>query len=180
MEASPGNLKSELVHCPRFSQICLLSATSCVIINASLWFPDMFIATMYSYGDDNSSVGVDGILGCMAIFVIYGNTLFAIHIPDTPAHFNAGRAAFVNHVTSRINHFQPWGPGYNGQNAKIIAVVNGNNRAGGHEELLNYAGDLNISDYQYIRLRDNLGPAGAGRVSAAVICEFVGGGNPVL
>lgn len=131
----------------------------------------MFIATMYSYGSDNNAVGVDGIIGCMGLFVAHNNRLHAIHIPDTPNHFATGRQAFVNYLTHLPG-------GFNGANARIYAVLNGSNRSNAYAEVLEYCEDLNINKTTMIRLRKHLGGSGSGQGSAAVLCELVPGSNP--
>lgn len=92
----------------------------------------MFIATMFSYGNDVQAVGVDGINGCMGIFLATAARLYAIHIPDQPQHFTTARNAFVGHV----NGIEP---GFNRGTARLYAAINGNARPGAYRELLDYA-----------------------------------------
>jgi hypothetical protein len=128
----------------------------------------MFIATMYSYGSDAESVGVDGIRGCLGIFLATNTQLHAIHIPDTPARFDAGRTAFVAHVHHADPHFVP-------AEARLFAVMNGPNRPGADAELLAYSQDLNVHRRMTVRVNEFLGPKGFGQDAAAILCERIPG-----
>jgi hypothetical protein len=124
----------------------------------------MFIATMFSYGQDNSSVGVDGIRSCMGVFLHHAGTLYAIHVPDNPMRLAAGRAAFVTHVQAQTGQLTV--PG-----ARIYAVVNGNERMSAREEIAEYCRDLGIATATVVRLRAMNGTIGTHQDSVAVICE---------
>jgi hypothetical protein len=126
----------------------------------------MFIATMYSYGSDPECVGVDGIVGCMGVFLAYNGMLYAIHIPDTPARFTSGRTKFVAYVNQQA-------PAFDGKQAHLYGVLNGVNRSGAYLELLEYAAALSVKRITTIRLNENLGTKGAMQDSAAVLCEFI-------
>lgn len=128
----------------------------------------MFFATMYSYGDDNAVVGVDGIRGCLGIFLITATRLYAIHIPDTPAHFVTGRNAFVAHVIATE-------PGFNPNAARLIAVMNGPNRPQAFNELCDYSLALGVTRLMTVRVDEFLGPRGFQQHAAAIVCELVPG-----
>lgn len=127
----------------------------------------MFIATMYSYGKDPLSVGVDGIVGCMAVFLKYGDMLYAIHLPDnSPATNKLGRDAFAKYVKQEEPQFAPG-------NAHIYFVLNNNNRLDMIKEVKGLCVALKIQSAEIVRLRDNLGPVNAPG-AAAVLCERIG------
>ena len=128
----------------------------------------MFIATMYSYGNDVDAVGVDGIRGCLGIFLITAARLYAIHIPDTPAHFDAGRNQFAAHVNATE-------PGFDPNAARLIAVMNGPNRPQAYAELLAYSLVLGVNRRMLVRVDEFLGPKGLQQEAAAIICELVPG-----
>jgi hypothetical protein len=126
----------------------------------------MFIATMYSYGMDNDCVGVDGIRGCMGVFLAYRPALYAIHLPDNPQRNDLGRQTFVTFIKQKI-------PGFQGNTARLYGVVNGANRPSALSELKQLCQDLGIGSFTFVRLRKNLGAEGAQQDSAAVLCEFI-------
>lgn len=128
----------------------------------------MFIATMYSYGDDTECVGVDGIRGCLGIFLATTTRLYAIHVPDTPAHFDTGRNAFVAHVQARE-------PGLDPTTARLFAVMNGTNRPGAYGELLQYSQALGVHKRMTVRVEEFLGPKGSNQDAAAIVCERIPG-----
>ncbi|MCB9544099.1 MAG: hypothetical protein H6703_16850 [Myxococcales bacterium] len=127
----------------------------------------MFIATMYSYGDDLQAVGVDGIRGCLGIFLDTGARLYAIHIPDTPANFAAGRLAFAAHVNGVEPHF-------NRGTARLYAVMNGPNRPGVYREVLDYAQALGgVRRFMTVRVNEHLGPKGFNQDSVSIVLERI-------
>jgi hypothetical protein len=126
----------------------------------------MFIATMYSYGMDDDSVGVDGIRGCMGVFLAYRPALYAIHLPDNPQRNDLGRQTFVSFIQQKIAGFQ-------GNNARLYGVVNGANRPSALSELKHFGQDLGIGRFTFVRLRKNLGVEGAQQDAAAVFCEYI-------
>ena len=133
----------------------------------------MFVATMFSYGSDGECVGVDGIRGCMAVFLAYGKMLHAIHVPDNPQRNDMGRNAFVAYVKQQI-------PKFSGSDAQLFAVVNNNNRPTCEKEMFEYCQDLFAGRVTMIRLRDNLGPDRSQPDAAAVLCERRDGSPCVL
>jgi hypothetical protein len=129
----------------------------------------MFIATMFSYGMDNDCVGVDGIRGCMGVFLAYQPALYAIHLPDgTKERNDMGRQAFVTFIKQKIPGFQP-------NNARLYGVVNGDNRPSALSELKAICQDLGIGKFTFVKLRKNLGVEGCQQDAAAVLCEYVPG-----
>ncbi|MEM9454286.1 MAG: hypothetical protein AAGF11_08915 [Myxococcota bacterium] len=128
----------------------------------------MFIAIMYAYGSDIESVGVDGIRGCLGIFLATDTRLYAIHIPDAPNHFDAGRAAFVHYVNQTE-------PNFNQGTARLFAVMNGPNRPAAYAELLAYANDLGVHRLETVRINEHLGQQGFGQDAAAIVCERIPG-----
>ncbi len=127
----------------------------------------MFIATMYSYGMDDDCVGVDGIRGCMGVFLAYRPALYAIHLPDNTSQRNdQGRTAFVNFIQQQVHGFQ-------GNDARLYGVVNGANRPSALSELKHFCEDLGIPRFTFARLRKNLGVEGAQQDAAAVLCEYI-------
>jgi len=128
----------------------------------------MFIATMYSYGMDDDCVGVDGIRGCMGVFLAYRPALYAIHLPDNAQRNDLGRQEFVNFIQQQI-------PGFQGNNARLYGVVNGANRPSALSELKHFGQDLGIGTFTFVRLRKNLGVEGAQQDAAAVLCEYIPG-----
>jgi hypothetical protein len=132
----------------------------------------VFIATMYSYGSDAACVGVDGIVGCMGVFLAYNKVLYAIHVPDA-GHFQSGRTKFVAYLNQQANAFD-------GRNAHLYGVLNGTNRGGAYSELLEYAQDLSIKRITTVRLNEHLGKKGSMQDSAAVLCEFIPGSQECM
>jgi hypothetical protein len=128
----------------------------------------MFFASMYSYGNDAAAVGVDGIRGCLGIFLITATRLYAIHIPDTPAHFVTGRNAFVAHVNFTE-------PGFDTNAARLIAVMNGPNRAQAFNELCEYSLALGVTKLITVRVDEFLGVKGLQQDAATIVCELVPG-----
>jgi len=127
----------------------------------------MFIATMFSYGMDDDCVGVDGIRGCMGVFLAYRPALYAIHLPEGKDERNhQGRKAFVTFIRQRIPSFQ-------GNNARLYGVLNGDNRPGAWNELQDFCTDLGIGSFTLVRLRKNLGVEGSQQDAAAVLCEYI-------
>jgi hypothetical protein len=134
----------------------------------------MFVATMFSYGRDSECVGVDGIRGCMAVFLAYEKMLYAIHVPDNTEERNKmGRDAFVSYVKQQVLKFC-------GSDAQRSAVVNNNNRPTCEKEMFEYCQDLFIGRVTMVRLRDNHGPDRSQPDAAAVLCERNDGGPCVL
>ncbi|MEZ5402855.1 MAG: hypothetical protein R2729_24475 [Bryobacteraceae bacterium] len=125
----------------------------------------MFIANMFCYGCDPNCVGVDGIVGCMGVFLAHNGTLYAIHVPDTTTKA-AGRTAFVSYVTGHD-------PAFNGANAELFGVLNGPNRGDAFLELAAYNQALNVRKLTVVRLNEHLGPKGLMQDAAAVLCEFI-------
>lgn len=125
----------------------------------------MFIATMFSYGKDAECVGVDGIVGCMGVFLAYNNTLYGIHVPDNPNKLDMGRDAFVKFVNQEA-------PRFAGTEARLYGVLNGDNRPDAPKELAAYCRDLFVGRATIVRVRKNL-KDGATELAASVICEFL-------
>jgi hypothetical protein len=115
----------------------------------------MYIAEMYSYGQDPNCVGVDGIVDCMGVFALYNDNLFAIHIPSM--------GSLVTGWQTFENYFKLKNPGYTG-GAKLYVVVNGTGRPKAEEEVLQYAPSLNAKTTFY-RLTANP------KEAAAVVCR---------
>jgi hypothetical protein len=130
----------------------------------------VFIATMYSFGKDTESVGVDGIVGCMGVFLAFGKNLYAIHVPDTAERFDMGRNAFVTYVKQQA-------PKFKGGDAKLFCILNGDNRPDAAREMVKYCMDLFVGHYTTVRLRKHLGGQGSSQGSAAVLCELQGTGE---
>ena len=42
----------------------------------------MYIGDMFCYGSSTDFVGVNGIVGCMGVFISCGTTFYAIHMPE--------------------------------------------------------------------------------------------------
>jgi hypothetical protein len=125
----------------------------------------MYLATMFSYGQHPSSVGVTGIRGCMGVFVQHGNTLFAIHIPDNSAARNKeGADAFIGMVNTG---------GFNGANAKLYVVLNNNNRPNFLDEIKYIGQSLGIRKAEIARLQKHIGKSGGEYNAVCVLCERV-------
>jgi hypothetical protein len=134
----------------------------------------MFVATMFSYGSDDECVGVDGIRGCMAVFLAYGKMVYAIHVPDNTEERNKmGKDAFVTYIRQQI-------PKFSGSDAQLFGVVNNNNRPSFEKEMFEYCKDLFVGRVTLVRLRDNLGADRSQPDAAAVLCERKDGGLCVL
>jgi hypothetical protein len=117
----------------------------------------MFIAEMWEFGKDSNCVGVDGIITCMGVFVLYDNKLFAIHQPHSSVGINKqGRDAFVA-------YFMRKNPGYDG-GAKICAVVNGTPRTGAEDEVREFQRLLDAETTIFIRITGV-------EDSIAIVCE---------
>jgi hypothetical protein len=125
----------------------------------------MFIATMFSYGKDAECVGVDGIVGCMGVFLVYNKMLYAIHVPDNPNKLDMGRDAFVKYVRQEEAKFS-------GSDATLYGVLNGDNRPDAAKELQAYCRDLFVGRVSIVRVRKNL-KVGLTEQAASVLCEFV-------
>jgi hypothetical protein len=133
----------------------------------------VFIAQMYAIGKDPQSVGVDGIITCMGVFLAYNQNLYAVHVPFNGAATNdLGREAFAAYVEKE-------NPNYRGKDARLYAVVNGLPRGGAEDEVRSYLRRLKAGSTTFMRLTAGLGPTD-NPVSAAVVCEFAAIGNGVL
>jgi hypothetical protein len=125
----------------------------------------MYIGDMFCYGSSTDSVGVNGIVGCMGVFVASGQTLYAVHMPDSINYNGPGRTAFTQFVTGA--------GGWNAANATMIGVLNGDNRPGAGAELADIARGLGIGSFRTVRLRKHIDRSGSGEpVAAAVLCLF--------
>ena len=135
----------------------------------------MFIAQMFCYGKDGLTVGVDGIRGCMGVFLHYGNMLYAIHLPDNPNKNKLGRDTFCDFVQAEIADL-------NGANASLYAVLNNNNRPDFLEELRDIGTMLKVQNATIVRVMDHLPKQGALKepAAAAVLLDRVHGGTCVL
>lgn len=123
----------------------------------------MYIGDMFCYGKSTDSVGVNGIVGCMGVFVVSGLNMYAIHMPDSINYNTAGRDAFVNFVTHD--------GGFNAAQATMIGVLNNDNRPGARAELTSIARGLGVSGYRMVRLRKNITIRQSGEPhAAAVLC----------
>lgn len=131
----------------------------------------MYIADMFCYGSSTDFVGVNGIVGCMGVFVSSGATLYAVHLPDSINYNVAGRTAFAQFVT----HSAGWNPA----TATMIAVLNGDNRPAANAELNDLAQQLGIGSYRLVRMRKNIESSPTREpLSTAVLCLFNPPGNP--
>lgn len=125
----------------------------------------MYIGDMFCYGKSVDSVGVNGIVGCMGVFVASGQTLYAVHMPDSINYNGPGRTAFVQFVTSSA--------GWNAANATMVGVLNGDNRPAAGGELTDIARGLGIGSFRTVRLRKNIDRSGSGEpASTAILCLF--------
>lgn len=125
----------------------------------------MYIGDMFCYGRSTDLVGVNGIVGCMGVFVASGATLYAVHMPDSINYNGPGRDAFVNFVTTA--------PGWSAAGATMIGVLNGANRPGAPAELIAIARGLGLGSFRTVRLRKHIDRAsGTEPVAAAVLCLF--------
>lgn len=123
----------------------------------------MYIGDMFCYGESTDSVGVNGIIGCMGVFVSCAPALFAIHMPDSINYNVPGRDAFVDFVGHA--------GGFNAATATMIGVLNGDNRPGAQAELTSIARGLGLSSYRTVRLRKNITIRPSGEpASTAVLC----------
>lgn len=123
----------------------------------------MYIGDMFCYGRSTDSVGVNGIVGCMGVFVVSGPNMFAIHMPDSINYNTVGRDAFVNYVSTAA--------GFNAGQATMIGVLNNDNRPGAQAELKSIARGLGLSTFRMVRLRKNITIRQSGEpVAAAVLC----------
>jgi hypothetical protein len=129
----------------------------------------MFIATMFSYGKDPHSVGVDGIRSCMGVFLAYQQMLYAIHVPQgVQARLDEGRTKFASYVKEQI-------PALVGKNAQLFSVVNGKERATQSEEMQTYCKELGVGRVTLVQLDKELGVQPLYHDAAAVLCEFIHG-----
>lgn len=123
----------------------------------------MYIGDMFCYGQSTDSVGVNGIVGCMGVFVACGPTLFAIHMPDSINYNTVGRDAFVQFVGGA--------GGWNAGTATMIGVLNNDNRPGAQAELRSIARGLGLGTVRMVRLRRDIDiKPSLEPVAAAVLC----------
>ena len=128
----------------------------------------MYIGDMFCYGQSTDSVGVNGIVGCMGVFVASGQTLYAIHMPDSINYNTPGRNAFVQFVGGAIG---------NGNAATVIGVLNNDNRPSAAAELREIARGLGASSYRMVRLRKHIDIRPSGEPeAAAVLCMYTPNG----
>jgi hypothetical protein len=98
-------------------------------------------------------------------FVSCGQTLYAVHLPDSINYNEAGRIAFAQFVISS--------GGWNAANATMIGVLNNDNRPGANAELTDLAGRLGMRSFRLVRLRKNIDTQPSKEpVAVAVICLF--------
>jgi hypothetical protein len=121
----------------------------------------MYIADMFCYGRSTDSVGVNGIVGCMGVFVVSGATFSAVHLPDSINYNQAGRVAFAQFVTQ--------GAGWNAAGATMIGVLNGDNRPAAGAELTDLARRLGVASYRLVRLRKNIDVSPTKEAAAAAV-----------
>jgi hypothetical protein len=130
----------------------------------------MYIADMFCYGRSTDFVGVNGIVGCMGVFVSSGATLYAVHIPDSINYNQPGRVAFAQFVTGS--------GGWNAANATMVAVLNNDNRPAADAELTDLGQRLGIRSFRLVRLRKNIDLLPTKEPQAtAVVCLFNQAGN---
>ncbi len=125
----------------------------------------VYIADMFCYGSSRDFVGINGIVGCMGVFVSCGQTLYAVHMPDSPNYDEAGRIAFAQFVTGS--------GGWNAANATMIGALNNNERPGANAELTDLARRLGVGSFRLVRLRKNIDfTATRAPVAVVVLCLF--------
>lgn len=129
--------------------------------------PTMFIATMYSYGNDTDAVGVDGIRGCLGIFLATKSRLFAVHIPEVARTYAEAHVHFVRHVLQ----VQPL---FNRAESVLYAVANGANRVTAEDELREYGQSLGVHQLKMVRLQKHLGDNNSRDSVAAVLTRIPG------
>jgi hypothetical protein len=125
----------------------------------------MYIAEMYAYGTDNDCVGVNGIVTCMAIFVLRNYWLQAIHVPND-SQKEAGRDALLSYFTQKNMG--------NTDGAMLYAVVNGTSRAGAEDEVRGYQSRLNPTKTTFVRFMPKV------QGGVAFICQRVLGVNKAV
>jgi hypothetical protein len=100
----------------------------------------MFIAQMYMYGRDPWCVGIDGIQGCMGVFALYNDNLFAIHVPC------GSEDSKKEGLDTFINYFMTQNPSYF-EGAKLYIAFRKNQRGEGVEaEAREYGRRLNAKE----------------------------------
>lgn len=125
----------------------------------------MYIADMFCYGSSTDSVGVNGINGCMGVFIACNQVLYAAHMPDSINYNQPGRIAFANFVSHGAN----WNPAQ----ATMVGVLNGSNRSSAKGELVDIAQRLNIRSFRTVRLRQGIEKTtGNEPLAAAVLFLF--------
>ena len=127
----------------------------------------MYIADMFCYGKSAEFVGVNGIVGCMGVFLAYNKMLYAIHIPDSINYNSVARTEFGKFIGREAT-------GMDGNQAQVVAVLNNDNRPGGPAEVAAICKDLGVPRFTMIRLRKNIpiSPSSKEPAAVAVLCEF--------
>lgn len=133
----------------------------------------MYIAQMYCYGKDPTAVGVDGISGCMGVFVDFADMLYAIHIVAGSKQANqTGADQFCDYVMGEA-------PSFDGKNARIIFAINQFNRVGYMDEVRYIGKKLGIPKVEIVHVTAvEKDATGADKI--AVLCERHGGKTLVL
>lgn len=89
----------------------------------------MYIADMFCFGKDADAVGVNGISGCMGVFVRSGGMFYGMHSPESvDDKKERGRKAFAEYVLGEE------GNGFDPDQAEMILVANFTQRMSASDE----------------------------------------------
>lgn len=131
----------------------------------------MYIADMFCFGSDQNSVGVNGIRGCMGMFVSHGGTLYSIHMPPSSDDKNdRGRRAFAQYIRDQSGKFD-------GATAQMVCVVNNTERSSASDESYELCRLLGMQHFTLFRAVKFIEPDGTQPSAIAVVWQRTKGGQ---
>jgi hypothetical protein len=145
----------------------------------------MFFATMFSYGMDQSAVGVTGISSCIGVFVVTPNPgmMYAVHVPYTPtATFGPKTGLDVQHqgVFRFANFVKSQTSSLGANQIKMFCAINGNQRQTLKDDIGEAAQILGLTKIEVVRIFKNLKISGGDAASVAVALLRKGDGYAML
>ncbi len=131
----------------------------------------MYIADMFCFGKDQNAVGVNGIRGCMGVFVDHGGMLYGMHMPDSVAEkADRGRKAFAAYVMQEAGVFAP-------DQARMILVCNSGQRMSATDEGYALCVELGVRQFTLFRPEKFIPINGSEPSAIWVVCQRGSGGD---